>query len=166
MSHHTYVNIWLGVSDAAQDVIVEGLRWDEETQGPYSGPLTRPQRRVFEYMQDEASRRRLFTKPTLAGTVYNLWSIDFYDEMETLQAIRDEIDGLIAQYPNQISILGAWHWEGDQVGTRGGGDPLYPLPAFLWRFLPDPLPDGTIPASNADLQDVNLLFGQSPRDFS
>lgn len=160
------INVWLGISDAAQNIVRTALQWDEETQGPYDGPLTRRQRRLFEYMQDETTRRRLFKKATLAGTTYNLWSIDFDDTKDTLQLIRDEIDGLIAQYPNQIAVLGAWHFEdGAQVGTRNGGDPVYPIPNFLWRFLPDPLPDGATATSNADLQDINLLFGQAPRQF-
>lgn len=162
------VNIWLGISDAAQDVVLEALRWDEESQGQYTGPLTRRQRRLFEYMQDETTRRRLFKKPTLAGTVYNLWSFDFDDEKDTLQLVKDELDGLIAQYPNQIAILGAWRMDGRQIGANYDQDgnrtseAMYPIPNFLWRFMPDEV--GA--TSNADLTDVNILYGQSPRDFS
>lgn len=158
-----FVNIWLAISDAAQTVVLEYLNWDEEADGEYTGPLRERSQRLFSYMQDQASRRRLFTKPTLQGTVYNLWSIEFEeDSRDTLQAIRDELDFLIGEYPNQIAITGAWDWDGNQIGTP----PIYPIPDYLWRFLPDPLPDGTVPASNADLVDVNLLYGQSPRDFS
>ena len=115
-----FVNAWIAVSDAAQDVIIEALRWDEESQGDYTGPLTRRQRLLFEYMQDETNRRRLFKKATLAGTVYNLWSIDFHDDAQTLQLVRDEIDGLIVEYPNQIGVLGAWRKDGSQVGDPPG----------------------------------------------
>ncbi len=155
-----FANIWLAISDAAQDVVIESLEWPEDT--PYTGPLRPRSRRLFEYMDDQATRRRLFTKPTLQGTVYNLWSIEFDDDKEDLQLVRDELDFLIGQYPDQIAIMGAWRWNGNQIGVP----PIYPIPNYLWRFLPDPLPDGTSPSSNADLVDVNLLFGQSPRDFS
>lgn len=213
-----FVNVWLAISDAAQATVIESLQWDEETQGDYTGPLRPRSRLLFEYMQDETSRRRLFTKPTLQGTVYNLWSIDFDDKGSILQEVRDEIDFLIAQYPNQIAVLGAWKDDGAMVGCQlvvtdvpnpaytgepfmipnpdfnndpedpaydprteirnplwvpetiversQTGTPTYPLPTFLWRFLPDPLPDGSSPASNADLVDINLLLGQSKRVFA
>jgi len=158
-----FVNIWLAISDAAQDVVIEYLTWPEDQE--YTGPLRPRSQRLFSYMQDESTRRRLFTKPTLQGTVYNLWSIEFVeDSRDTLQAIRDELDHLIATYPNQIAVCGAWKWNGEQVTSDG--NPIYPIPDYLWQFLPNPLPDGTVPTSNADLQDVNLLFGQSPRDFT
>jgi len=161
------INIWLGISDAAQNVVRTALQWDEEAQGPYTGPLTNKQRRLFEYMQDETTRRQLFKKATLAGTTYILWSIDFDDSVTVLQLIRDEIDGLMAEYPNQIAVLGAWHFEeGAQVGTRSGGNPVYPIPAFLWRFMPDDEDGNPTATSNADLTDINLLYGQAPRAFS
>jgi len=163
------VNVWIALSDAAQSIVITALRWDEESQGAYTGPLTRRQVRLFEYMQDDAARRRVFSSATLAGTTYNLWSIDFDDSKETLQAIRDELDGLIAQYPNQIAVVGAWLMDGSQAGPEG--NPVYPIPNWLWRFMPpwrDENGDLTPaqPSSNADLTDVNLLFGQDPRDFS
>lgn len=167
-----FINVWMAVSDAAQNVIIEALRWDEESQGQYSGPLTRRQRRLFEYMQDETTRRRLFKKPTLAGTTYNLWSIDFNDDAETLQLVRDEIEGLMAQYPSQIAVLGAWRKDGRQVGASYDQDgnrtseAAYPLPNFLWRFMPDDAGGNPTATSNADLRDINLLYGQAPRDFS
>ncbi len=158
-----FVNIWLAISDAAQSAVLESLNWDEELQGPYTGPLRPRSRRLFQYMDDQTTRRRLFSKPTLQSITYNLWSIEFNeDERDTLQAVRDELDHLIAQYPNQIAVCGAWDWEGQQIGNP----PIYPIPSYLWRFLPNPLPDGSTPTSNADLVDVNLLFGQSERDFS
>jgi hypothetical protein len=172
------VNIWIALSDTAQSVVVTALRWDAESQGEYSGPLTSRQIRLFKYMQDDALRRSMYASATLQGTTYNLWSIDFDTSKSTLQSIQDEIDGLIAQYPNQIAIVGAWLMDGRQAGTQWAdeertattGTPVYPIPNWLWRFMPqlldgdgNPLP--TQPSSNADLQDVNLLFGQTPRIF-
>lgn len=150
-----YINVWIAVSTAAKDAIVESLRWDEEAQGSYTGPLRNRSRRLFEYMQDETSRRKLFATPTLQGTVYHLFSVDFVDDGETLRLVQDEIDYLVSQYPNQIAVLGAWRKDGSQVSG-------YSIPNYLWRFMPAKI--GA--TSNADLQDINLLFGQSPRDFS
>lgn len=166
------INIWLAISDAAQDVVIESLRWDEESQGEYTGPLSNRQRRLFQYMQDDTTRRRLFKPTTLAGTTYNLWSIDFADDAETLRLVRDELDALMAQYPNQIGILGAWRKDGRQVGAsydeQGNrtSEAAYPIPNWLWRFMPDDADGNPTASSNADLRDINLLYGQSPRDFS
>ena len=44
------INIWLGISAAAQDLVIEALRWDEESQGSYTGPITNRQRKLFEYI--------------------------------------------------------------------------------------------------------------------
>lgn len=212
------INIWLATSENLRDIARESLRWDEETQGDYTGPLRRRSRRLFEYIQDEAARSRLWDNPTLQGTVYFLWSIDFDDDAVTLQLVEDEITHLGTQFPNEISILAAWKRDGAMVGCQlvltevpnpdytgepqfipnpdfdndpesptydprptirnpayvpefitersQTGTPRYPLPNFAWRFLPNPLPDGTVPSSNADLVDLNLLYGQSPRVFS
>lgn len=207
-------NIWLGISDAAQDIVLEYLNWDTETQGDYTGPLRKRSQRLFEYMQDGTNRRRLWQKTNLGGTDYNLWSIDLDDRLDTLQQVRDELDFLIATYPNQIAILGAWKWDGAMVGCTlvltevpnpdyvgepywipnpdyqpdpelpdydprenirnpawvpetiversQTGTPTYPLPTYLWRFMP--AEDGA--TSNADLRNVNLLYGQGERVFS
>ena len=157
-----FANIWLSVSDAAQAVIIESIDWPEDT--PYTGPLRPRSRRLFTYMDDHATRRKLFTKPVLQGITYNLWSLEFDDEKETLQAVGDELDYLMGQYPAQIAVCGAWRWDGQQI--RNLGIAVYPIPSWLWRFLPDPMRDGTSPTSNDDLHDVNLLQGQYPRDFT
>ena len=160
------INVWIGISEAAQTVVKTSLGWNEETQGAYTGPLRPRSRKLFEYMQDEVARRSLFSKATLAGTVYNLWSVDFDDSGNVLQLVRDEIDFLIAQYPNQIAVLGAWKMDGKQVGATYDENGVrltpatYPIPNYTWRFMPA----GAL--SNADLTDVNVLYGQSPRDFS
>ena len=162
------INIWLALSDQAQDIVIESLRWDEEAQGPYTGPLRNRSRRLFEYMQDNTTRRRLFKPWTNPQGTFHLWSIDFDDEKEALQLVRDEIDFLMTEYPNQISVLGAWRLDGRQAGANYDQDgnrtseATYPIPNFLWRFMPDSV--GA--TSNADLQDINLLYGQTPRDFS
>ena len=210
-----FANVWLAISDAAQALVIESLRWDEEADGPYTGPLRNRSRKLFAYMQQDAVRRRMFASATLSGTVYNLWSIDFYDTGSMLRDVRDELDFLIDTYPNQIAVLGAWKDTGEQYGTEHvytttvesvtystlnpdydpneflddgvtpnpdydpnfvirvtedqevaritgmTGTPTYPLPNYLWRFMPAEL----AAASNADLQDINLLAGQSPRSF-
>lgn len=111
------INLWLAVSDAAQATVLEGLRWDTESQGPYTGPLTPRQLRMFEYMQDDTVRRALFKSADVSGTTVNLWSIDFDEDKDTLLAVSDVLNGLIAQYPNQIAIVGVWKPDGAMLGT-------------------------------------------------
>jgi hypothetical protein len=207
------INVWLAVSDAAQAEIRTALQ-DEE----YSGPLTKREVAVFRYMQQEVERRRLFKKPTLSGTVYNLWSLDFDRDVDPVSAIKNTLDGLIAKYPNQIAIVGVWKRDGAMLGTTlvltdvpnpaytgepfmipnpgyqpdpeledydprtevrnpawvpetitersQTGTPTYPLPNYLWRFMPDDADGNPTATSNADLRDVNLLAGQQFRVFN
>jgi hypothetical protein len=50
-------------------------------------------------------------------------------------------------------------WVPEEIVERSQtGTPTYPIPSYLWQFIPGA-------ASNADLRDVNLLYGQSPRVF-
>lgn len=202
------VDVWVAVSDAAQDEIRASFAED------YDGVLTKREQAVFAYMNDNVVRTKLFSSPTLSGTVYNLWQLGVDTDKDPVLAIKATLEGLADRYPNQIQIVGAWKWDGAMVGCElvltdvpnpdyvgepyeipnpayqpdpelpdydprqnlrnpawvpetiversQTGTPTYPLPTYLWRFLP--AEDGA--ASNADLRDVNLLFGQSPRVFS
>ena len=150
------VNLWLVLSEQAQTRALESVRWDEESQGEYNGPLTNRQRRLFNYFADGDVVRQRFSSPTLQGRVANLWSLTFDEARDTLQAIQSEIDTLLATYPNNIAVIGAWNFRtGEQVGG-------YTIPNWAWRMMPADI--GA--TSNADLQDINLIFGQAPRDFS
>lgn len=208
------VNVWIALSDTAKDRVVEYLRWDEETQGDYNGPLTREQGMLFEYMQDRATRIGTFAKPTLSGRQAELWQLDFDTDTDPVARIRRVLDELIAAYPGRLAIVGVWKRDGAMLGCQlvltevanpdyvgepfripnpnfnddvespdydprktlrnpawvpetivqrsQTGTPTYPLPNYLWRFMPD----WVGATSNADLTDVNLLFGQQPRVFS
>jgi hypothetical protein len=165
------VELALALRDDAHDAIVTRLTWDEESQGEYTGPVTNRQYRLFRYMQDFTQRQKLFRKPTLNGRVWTLWSVMFDDEINVLQLIQDEIDQLAADYPSQVVVAGAFHWEGNQVGTTlvstdpptQTGTPTYPLHPQLIEFMPDTDDQGTRPT---ELSDTNLLFGQAPRIFA
>ena len=161
-------NAWIAVSDTARTRIVERLTWDEETQGAYDGPVTQAQYRLFSYMQDRRSREALFKRPTIGGREYILFSVDFDGDEVPLASVRQTIDDLIETYPNQIAVMGAWRVDdGRQVGAtydENGvitSDGPYPPHAQLFQFMPDD-PDGT---PNPTVRDVNILYGQAPRDF-
>jgi hypothetical protein len=94
---------------------------------------------------------------------WQLYSL-LYD-VATRQEFEQEVERFKSENPGQTDVLGAWHFEdGRQVGIEldGSGVPLYPVPGKLSDFMPDN-PDGT---PNATVRDVNIYYGQAPRDFS
>ena len=143
------VNIWLALRDSAQDAIVTRLRWDEDTQGPYTGPVSNRTERLFRYMQGFADRQRLFKRPTLGGNRYTLWSITFSDSVDVLQKVRDELDDLEAKYPSLIVVAGAWIWQDGDMACRQAGTQLTigtrSVVKTYSKFNPDYQPDPEAP---------------------
>lgn len=153
-----FANIWLGLRDDANTIVKDYLRHDEEADGPYTGPVTNRAGRFFRFMADQENVQKLFKAPTLGGNVWHLWSISFSDDQYTLQQIKDEIDWILATYPAQTSMVGAWKWTGEQYGTEH----VYTTtvePVTTSRLNPDYDPnefleDGTTPNPNYDPQRV------------
>ncbi len=156
----TAYNLWLGTSQNVVDIAIESLQWDEETDGPYTGVLRNRSRRLFELMQDARNREAQFAKPVFGGTTFRMWSLDFEETSEYMLLVEEEIIHLETQFPGELDIVGAWRWNGNQVG--GNSTPRHPIHSQAWQFMPAWV--GAI--SNADLQDINLILGQSPRDFT
>ena len=161
------VNAWLALRDDAQSAIVTRLNWDEAAQGPYAGPVTNRQARVFGAMSDRSVVQRLFRVDTNAGRDWTLWSVYFDEPQNVLQKLADELGQLATDYPSQFVIVGAWHWDGRQIGTQWNedqtattGTPTYPLHPRAIELMPDVDDIGTRPT---EVSDVNLLFGQAPR---
>jgi len=165
-----FINVWLAITDTAEDVILTRLRWDEQVQGEYSGPITERQHRLFRLMADQEVVRKLFKTTTAQGKTWKLWSISFNEDNNALLKIKFELDNLVVLYPGELNIVGAWHRDGRQVGTDWTdetqtatiGTPTYPIPASLIDFMPDIDEAGTRPTS---LSDINLVMGQSARIF-
>jgi hypothetical protein len=65
------VNVWIALRLSAEATVIESLQWDEDAQGPYTGPLRAKSRKLFTYMKDGTTRRRLFSTATIAGEDYN-----------------------------------------------------------------------------------------------
>lgn len=125
------INVWLGLRDDAQALIVERLNWDQESQGAYAGPVTDRQHKLFSYMQDRANRVALYRTDTIAGRTWTLWTVDFDFRGNLRQKVKAELDQLLLDYPNHVIIGGAWHWsDGRQV-------PDYALHSRLIEFMPD-----------------------------
>ena len=172
------VNVWVAISATAQTQVKARLTHDFDS-GDYTGPVTDTEAKIFRRMADRATVQRMFKTPTLGGKQWNIYSLYF----EASKKARDAFDFLAANRANHFVIVGAWHWDGRQVGTqweldqdgeRTGnttGTPLYPIHARLIDFMPDePILDqngditGWNPASG--LSDINLIQGQAPRRFT
>ena len=134
------INVWIAIRDDAQALIHERLTWDEESQGEYSGPVTDRQAKLFGYMADRDTTQRLFRTDSLAR-VWTLWSVYFDLPGNILQKVKAELDQLALDYPNHIKLIGAWHWDGRQVGTQYVYGPVtreIDDPAFNQPDIPNP----------------------------
>lgn len=176
------VDVWLALSDTAIDAF-KARRAVEEAGDEYTGPVTDRAYRILSKMANMENRQRLFKGATLAGKTVQIFSLAF---TENLGAVNTALTELEEDYPGHIGIVGAWWWDGRQVGTEweldGNGDrtgnvtgtPAKPIPNWAYQLMPDLVTyDGngdevsrTPASSNADLKDVNLLLGQAPRRFS
>jgi hypothetical protein len=117
-----HVNVWIALRDDAQSAIVTRLQWDEESQGPYTGPVEDRTAILFTRMLGGAEVQRLFRVATLGGRQYTLWNLYYQDRGSVLQVVQDELDQLAIDYPSQFIIAGAWIWDHSlacrQVGTQ------------------------------------------------
>ena len=179
-----FANVWLALREEAQDAIIERIRWDSESDGEYTGPVTDREAKLFRYMADQGGVSRLFKTSTTAGKVWSLWSVTF---TENLPKVKIELDQLLADRPNHVVILGAWRRNGSQHGmdpvysTRTvddieetyisgyDGTAAYPIPTTqLLKFMPDVWNGDEPPTYSPAVQitDVNIVAGQELRDFS
>lgn len=136
---------------------------------------------IFRQLGDP-SVRALFRRDNPAGPRdYELWSV--YYEIDTPNELLQIRNALNAEFPGQLRTIGAWWFDGRQVGTEweldedgvrtGGitGQPLFPLGARVLEFMPDDVTydeDGVETSRTRPivLSDINLGFGQKPRQFS
>ena len=156
------INLWLVIRDDAQVSIKERLDWDEEIQDIYTGPITERQYKLFKLMTDTNVVQRLFRLDNDGTNDWILWSLYFNYTVDILLKIQSELDTLIAAYPNHVKIIGAWDWSGNQIG--------YPIHLRILEFIPDTIIYDTTGseisrARPTIVKDMNLLFGQSPRNF-
>ena len=168
------VNVWLAISASGTTAIRTRLTTADED---YAGPITKTEHRIFRRMADFVTVERLFKKPTIGGKKWHLFSLNF----TATRNAKTALDWIAANRPGHFVIVGAWHWDGRQVGTqweivddeRTGntiGTPTYPIHPQLLKFMPDIIErdeDGNVISTTpaAVLTDVNLIQGQDPRRF-
>ena len=153
-----FINIWLVLRADTNALITERLDWNEETQGGYTGPVSERFADLFSLMSDRAGVQNLFNIFKKGNKDYIAWSL--YTD-KTLMFIQGEIDALNSEYQNHAIVAGAWYWNGSQVSA-------YPPHSQIIKLMPD-VWNGDEPPTYSPatvVTDVNLLLGQSPRDFS
>ena len=123
--------------------------------------------------------RSIFRQDNTGPRSYELWSL--YFEADTTQEVTDIRNDLNAEYPGKLRTIGAWWWDGRQVGTEftfdndgvitgTSGIPRFPLHTSILEFMPDIVmrdQDGNeiSRVRPTELSDVNLLQGQVERRF-
>ena len=104
----------------------------------------------------------LFTKRNAAGewTNYSLLYV-----ADTWPEIEQAVELFKSENPGRTDVLGAWDYTtGEQIVDDAV--PVYPIPGYLSAFMPDDLDGDGNPVPNSTLRDVNLYFGQTPRNFA
>ena len=172
------VNVFLILTATAKNAL-RPLMSDNSYDGQHIKAV-----RIFRKMAHYRVVERMWKNPMIGSKKRFLFSIN----LTASKKAKAAIDYLLAEYPNQVSVGGAWFFDSRQVGTQfvytvdgsqvfdelldGDGNvissipqvrgtPTYPVPPQLLQFMPDV--EG-IPATV--LTDVNLLQGQKPRRFT
>jgi hypothetical protein len=156
----------------------------------YSGPMDETTYKVLTKMYDIDNVQSMFKTTTAGGKTYTLFSLYLVGSAKAKAAI----DEMTAKWPGHFIVIGAWRWDGRQVGTQFTyqdiidednnvigqevtgvtGTPTYPIPNAAYKLMPDVVTynengdetSRTVASSNADLRDINLLSGQSRRIFT
>lgn len=149
------INVWLALRGAPNALIQARLRHNFE-DGDYNGPVAERHAVLFQSFHDWETVQGLLKKQGQGNSGYTLWSVNIEDP--------DAVDDLQATYPGaQVKVLGAWNFDGSQFDSG-----RWPVDADILDFMPD-VWNGDEPPTYSPatvLTDVNLLMGQTPRDFS
>jgi hypothetical protein len=167
-------NVWLGMSPEFRAAITpdEEGETDPGSFGVLS-TLAPETKDLLLTTHDVPAQERLFA----ANGTYRLYS--HYGQSAGEGIVKADVDLLIATYPSDLTVLGSWdNATGMELGatydefgvqTAPG---WYPVPATVLNYMPDimltPGDEVTPPTYAPPIvpTDVNLLFGQVPRDFT
>ncbi len=173
------INMWLGITEDYRNEILEYLAWDENTQGPYPGPLVAVDEAIFDTVADVVTVQALYRVDKFQGKDWYVFSIYIPEP-----GVDDVVDWLADNKGSKTKILGAWEYDsGLQYGTELDegviiGTPTYPLNSRLLEFMPtikvydhtgnlDNQAGGLISEDDPTVNtDVNILQGQAARSFT
>jgi len=164
---HMKTELMLVLRDDAQTLIVERLRWNEDRDGEYVGPVLDRTNTLFSYMQDYTQRQKLFKSPTIGGNVYHAWSFMFEAGADVMQRVQEELDFLLLNYPNHVFVMGAFRYEPGDMACRQAGTQLVISTRTVtktWSVLnPDYQPDPEEP--NFDDRYVLRITGEVEEEY-
>jgi hypothetical protein len=140
------INLWVAVSE---DVGLGDLKLGQI--------LTHP---------DMAHIEAVMKRETLAGKVWTLYSV----YIEPTAAAKTKIKTWLANHAGRVVVCGAWNMDGSQI-LKADDTPMFPIDSRLIKFMPDDVSydESGVEVSRTaatELKQVNVLFGQLPRDFT
>ena len=133
--------------------------FDMGNTDPEAGPLSE-NAQFFAHAVDAKVVNTGWKMENQGGRDWAMWSVFFRDVV----VMDSEIDALSSRNPGRTKVLAAWGFDGVPYLPPDG----YAVYGNLLRYMPDVIdpadPEGPrIPATV--LTDVNLLAGQTPRQF-
>ena len=173
-------NIWLGMSPEFRAAVTPPEEGGEAAVGTFTALNTlEPETKAMLLgTHDVPAQEALF----MANGIYRLYS--HYGQPAGATLVKADVDMLIATYPSDLAVLGAWEANGREAGATYDEETgaqtapgWYPVPATVLNYMPDivtdpgdpdalptPIPPTYAPATEPT--DVNILLGQAPRDFT
>lgn len=149
-------NLWLILREDAKDAINESVSTPDDE---YAGVVPERTRDLFRTMSDLTIVQGLFRSRNDGEDDYYIFSV--YVENGNAANLTAEVDYMVAQYPGIVVIGGAWNWDGSQAGGYTPHATLIDYMPYTWNPV-----DELFNVPPVAVTDVNLLAGQSPRDFS
>lgn len=157
------INLWLALRE---DAVTAIAGWAN---------LTPDQQLIREAVESHPDTEHISVstkRDTFGGKQWELFSI-YADD---ITAFMVAVEALFPT-PNNALVLGAWQWDGLQLGTSRDdngdviGEPLYPPHPRTKNFMPDKVSydadeveTGRTAATGP--KQVNLMAGQEPRNFT
>jgi hypothetical protein len=181
------INVWTVIGPSMMNAY-NTRKAAEEADPPedYNGPMDDESWAILNGMFDVSVVQPMYETKTVNGqNPFTLFTMNFL----TAQEATDSMDYLDATWPGQqIEIEGAWdETTGLQLGLTYtydnqdppeidgiAGTPVYPIPVDAYTLMPPVIVydengdvvSSTPATSNADLRDINLVYGQTPRIFT
>lgn len=118
----------------------------------------------FKESHDAGTLDRIFQRYVANSRNYRLWSF-YVTKLLDVTPVRNNLDALSSNYPQDFLIMGAWRVDTGQAVTA------YPSPPSLINFMPPTWDHDVVPPAEpieippTEVSDVNLLAGQAPREF-
>lgn len=155
-------NFWIGMSNQFQSELVPFILNDTPpVDFPMIGMMNDETKAFFRQSYDAGSLDHLFRHHVVNTRDYRVWSF-YITKPDDVDAVRNNLDAMNAQYPQDFLLMGGWDYE------TGAAVQAYPSPASLINFMPPTWDHETDPPTliePTELMDVNLLAGQAPREF-